>query len=264
MKLVVALLVVAVSSSAYAEREDVTCHERAGKITASFGSETSLRDLATWVMGFSCKNIVIDAEAMRYGARLVVMAPKPMTAKQALALFTDAVTAVGLVVEVKKDTIVVKLGPRTPARTCDPGATSMSTPTPMPAPAGPSDAELAELDKLMDASIKRIDDTHYEVKGSLIDHVLANPLALAKGARVVPSVKDGKPDGFKMYAIRPGSLYARVGLRNGDTLLDVNGMELTSADKALEVYTRVREATQLTVSLVRRGQPVTVQIKIIR
>ena len=68
---------------------------------------------------------------------------------------------------------------------------------------------------------------------------------VAKGARVVPAVKNGKPDGFKLYAIRPSSVYAKLGLQNGDTLQSINGFELTSADKALEVYTKLREATSL-------------------
>ncbi len=70
-------------------------------------------------------------------------------------------------------------------------------------------------------------------------------MAVAKGARVVPAVKNGKPDGFKLYAIRPSSVYAKLGLQNGDTLQSINGFDLTSADKALEVYTKLREATSL-------------------
>ena len=49
--------------------------------------------------------------------------------------------------------------------------------------------------------------------------------------------------GFKLYAIRPSSVYAKIGLTNGDTLSAINGLELTTADKALEVYTKLREAT---------------------
>jgi general secretion pathway protein C len=87
-------------------------------------------------------------------------------------------------------------------------------------------------------------------------------MAVAKGARVVPSMKNGKPDGFKLYAIRPSSAFARLGLANGDTLQSINGFELTSADKALEVYTKLREATSLEVEVTRRGKPVTLKYSI--
>ena len=86
----------------------------------------------------------------------------------------------------------------------------------------------------------------------------------AKGARVVPAVKNGQPDGFKLYAIRAGSLYARIGLENGDQLRSINGLALDSADKALDLYTKVRDATKLEIQLLRRGKPTTITIDIKR
>jgi general secretion pathway protein C len=114
----------------------------------------------------------------------------------------------------------------------------------------------------VDTGIKKIDDTNFEIDKSLIEKVLLNPMAFAKNARVVPSMKNGKPDGFKLYAIRPNSAFARLGLSNGDTLQSINGFELTSADKALEVYTKLREATSLEVDVTRRGKPVTLKYTI--
>ena len=111
-----------------------------------------------------------------------------------------------------------------------------------------------EMQAAIDNGIKKIDDNHYEIDKSLVDKVLANPMGVAKGARVVPAVKDGKPDGFKLYAIRPSSVYSKLGLQNGDTLQSINGFDLTSADKALEVYTKLREATSLQVTVTRRGK----------
>src|SRR5450755_1217712 len=118
----------------------------------------------------------------------------------------------------------------------------------------PSDGSGDEMQAAVDAGVKKIDDNHYEIDKALVDKVLANPMGVAKGARVVPAVKDGKPDGFKLYAIRPSSVYAKLGLQNGDTLQSINGFDLTSADKALEVYTKLREATSLQVSVTRRGK----------
>ena len=119
-----------------------------------------------------------------------------------------------------------------------------------------------ELQSAIDNGIKKIDDNHYEIDKSLVDKVLANPMGVAKGARVVPAVKDGKPDGFKLYAIRPSSVYSKLGLQNGDTLQSINGFDLTSADKALEVYTKLREATSLQVTVTRRGKQEQIQYSI--
>jgi general secretion pathway protein C len=119
-----------------------------------------------------------------------------------------------------------------------------------------------DMQAAVDTGIKKIDDSNYEIDKGLIEKVLLNPMAVAKGARVVPSMKNGKPDGFKLYAIRPTSAFAKLGLSNGDTLQSINGFELTSADKALEVYTKLREATSLEVEVTRRGKPVTLKYSI--
>jgi general secretion pathway protein C len=126
----------------------------------------------------------------------------------------------------------------------------------------PSSDNKDDLQASIDNGIKKLNDNQYEIDKSLVDKVLANPMAVAKGARVVPAVKNGKPDGFKLYAIRPSSVYAKLGLSNGDTLQSINGFELTSADKALEVYTKLREATQLEVEVTRRGKPMTLRYSI--
>ena len=119
-----------------------------------------------------------------------------------------------------------------------------------------------DLQSSIDGGIKKIDDTTYEIEKGLIDKVLLNPMAVAKGARVVPAMKNGKPEGFKLYAIRPTSAFAKLGLTNGDTLTSINGFELNSADKALEVYTKLREATSLELEVTRRGKPVTLKYTI--
>lgn len=138
----------------------------------------------------------------------------------------------------------------------------VAAPPPPPvavAETAPPPAEEGELDL---NGIKKVDDNTFEIDKSLVEKALANPMALAKGARVVPAVKNGKPDGFKLYAIKPNSVFAKMGLQNGDTLEAVNGFELTSADKALEVYTKVRDATQLEVEITRRGKPTTIKYTI--
>ena len=115
---------------------------------------------------------------------------------------------------------------------------------------------------MLDAGIRKIDDTHYEVKRSALDEILANPMAFLGGARVVPAMKHGQPEGFKLYAVRPGALFDRLGLRNGDTLKEIDGHAVHSPDKALEIYSRLRSAQQITLLLARRGGRVVIAIKI--
>jgi len=125
---------------------------------------------------------------------------------------------------------------------------------PFAAPPPPADDPVADAIR---AGVRKLDDTHYSIDRKVMEKLLADPMAMAKGARIVPAMANGKPSGFKLYAIRPYSIYAALGLANGDTLARINGSDLTSADKALEIYTKLRDAKTLVVELVRRGKPLT-------
>jgi len=137
-------------------------------------------------------------------------------------------------------------------------------PPPVVATAAPVDtgAPKDDMTASIDSGIHKIDDTTFEVDRALIDKLLQNPLAASKGARVTPSIKNGKPNGIKLYAIRPSSIYSKLGLANGDTIHSINGFELDSLDKGLEVYQKVKDATSLDVATTRRGKPVTIHYTI--
>lgn len=100
------------------------------------------------------------------------------------------------------------------------------------------------------------------VERQLVEKLLANTTMLATAARFVPSIKDGKPNGFKLYAIRPQSIFGRIGLQNGDTIKAINGSEMTTPDAALALYTKLRNASHLSVQVERRGETVTLDYSI--
>lgn len=76
-------------------------------------------------------------------------------------------------------------------------------------------------------------------------------------ARIVPAFREGVPLGFKLFAIRSGSLYERAGLRNGDIVRSLNGMDLSSPEKALEAYRTQRNASRIEAEIEREGKLIT-------
>jgi general secretion pathway protein C len=121
------------------------------------------------------------------------------------------------------------------------------------APAAPTDPLAAELDK----GIKKVGEHNYEVQRSTLDSLLGNMAALAKGARIVPETKDGKPAGFRLFSIRPDGPFAKIGLLNGDVVSAINGLEMNSPDQALLAYTKLKTANHLSVAIERNGQKIT-------
>ena len=105
-------------------------------------------------------------------------------------------------------------------------------------------------------------DNTCTVERAFVEKLMANPALLAKQARIVPKQKDGEVLGYKLYGIRRGSLPKLLGLKNGDMLTAVNGEDLKSMDKAMALYTKLRRASNLSVSIERKGKNITKEIQI--
>lgn len=92
------------------------------------------------------------------------------------------------------------------------------------------------------------------------DEVLENTAGLATEMRIVPSFENGVARGFKLFAIKQGSFMASCGFENGDVITTVNGMDISSPDKALQVYSKIKDADQLVFAIERKGAKSTVVI----
>jgi general secretion pathway protein C len=124
-------------------------------------------------------------------------------------------------------------------------------PPPAPRSAAP-DPLLAALDQGLSCG-----GGHCQIERSLVEQALRNTAMLATSARFVPAMRDGHPLGFRVFAIRPGSLFARLGLSNGDTIRAINGNDMSTPDQALALYSKLRNASHLSLELDRQGGRIT-------
>lgn len=108
----------------------------------------------------------------------------------------------------------------------------------------------------MGQGIKALDDNNYEIPRDTVDNALSNLNSLAMQARIVPAFKDGKSEGFRLFSIRPDSLYSKIGIVNGDVLKRINGFDLNSPEKALEVYQKLKDSSRIDIEIDRNGSSV--------
>ena len=104
--------------------------------------------------------------------------------------------------------------------------------------------------------VRQLGDNKYEIDRGTLDSTLGDLNKIATQARIVPSFKNGVANGFKLFSIQPGSLYASIGVENGDVIQRINGYEINSPDRALELFQKLRESSHVTIELERGGQPV--------
>ncbi|HSW60143.1 MAG TPA: type II secretion system protein GspC [bacterium] len=107
--------------------------------------------------------------------------------------------------------------------------------------------------------VRKISENQYVIRRQDLQKVTGNLNSLARQARIVPSKKD---NGFKVFSITKDSLYSKIGIQNGDVIKSINGIELSSPDKALEAYSRLQSASKLSLDIVRRGQNETMEYTI--
>ena len=139
-----------------------------------------------------------------------------------------------------------------------PGPTVGAAPAPATPAAPAGDPLMAEMEK----GVKKITENNYEVQRGTVDSLLSNMSVLSRAARIVPEIKDGKAAGFRMFSVRPDGPFAKIGFQNGDVISAINGLDMSSPDKALEVYTKLRSASHLSVAMERNGQKITKEYSI--
>lgn len=76
-------------------------------------------------------------------------------------------------------------------------------------------------------------------------------------ARLLPSQKDGKVEGFKASEVKSSGVFAMIGIKNGDIVQRLNDFPIDSPDKALQSFIALKGQNRLKLDMIRDGRPVT-------
>ena len=125
-----------------------------------------------------------------------------------------------------------------------------------------SRSSLSSDDQELGSSIRKIGENRYEIDSREIQMAMNDIDKVSRQAKFVPSYKDGSAVGFKVFRIKPNSFYKKLGLRNGDVITAINGFEINSIEKALQLYQKLRTEKNLNLDITRRGQQITLEYMI--
>jgi general secretion pathway protein C len=129
------------------------------------------------------------------------------------------------------------------------------TPSPLPAAAvpgsaGPPPAPMVVVVPATASTTRVVDVRRSDLERAMLQHAV----------RAVPVLRSGQASGIKLYAIRPLSPFAALGLENGDTLLAVNDVPISLAGAPIELYRQWTQADHLDLDIERGGQPVRILV----
>lgn len=105
--------------------------------------------------------------------------------------------------------------------------------------------------------------TSTQVTKSWVENILKNKLSSTlQDARAIPNLVNGQIKGFAITQIVPDSVYAKLGLQDGDVVSSINGIELNDAGRAIQTLNSLRNETHIELQVLRNGQPTQFSVNI--
>ncbi len=116
---------------------------------------------------------------------------------------------------------------------------------------------MAGLPSLTGGNIQKVGQGNYVIPESQFKSATQNMGELLTQARVIPNIAGNKINGYRIFAITPGSIYANIGLQDGDVIHSVNGIQVTTPESALQLFQQLQNERRFTVNIDRNGQSMT-------
>ena len=83
------------------------------------------------------------------------------------------------------------------------------------------------------------------------DQIMADPAKIMEVATAEPFSKDGVFLGFRVSPGKQRRFFRQLGLRNGDVVKEVNGIQMDSAEKGLMLMSEISGASDLNITVLR-------------
>ena len=215
-----------------------------GKLTAITQTPTSQAAAAGAAPPPSAGDLTLLGTAVGSFRETFALVAKGSSHEERVFRLGDTVFSAGPLVLVKKDLAEILVGGKrvkilTPAATAEAAA---SAPAAQPASGGLASPAGAG---------------NYVIDQRALNAALDNIGQAMTDARLLPSVKDGKVEGFKASEVKPQGIFGTIGIKNGDVLLRMNDFPIDSPEKAIQSFASLKGQSRIKLDLIRDGQPTT-------
>lgn len=169
------------------------------------------------------------------------------TVKKTQGLYRQGDSIQGAVVKsILRGKVVLKIGDRDEVLTMEePGSYVTGT---------ASDISQAETVPVAAPSAPAAIERNITIKRSDINESLKDLNGLISQASIQSHYTDGEADGLAVTGIKAGSIFRKMGLRNGDIVKGVNDNEIKSPEDLINIYNDLKSAPDISLQIMRRGQ----------
>ena len=162
----------------------------------------------------------------------------------------DQIPDIGEISEIRRDGMVVRQGDQ--QELLELAASQIDKPpsTPIPTPAGSAVAPVPGSP--VRAVIDRRD----------VEQAMGDLPKLLSQARAVPYMVNGAMNGFRLDYIAPSSFYEKIGLKYGDVLQQVNGVDIRDPSTMLTLFQQLRNENAVKLNILRGNQRTSMNFEI--
>ncbi|MEF8943299.1 MAG: type II secretion system protein N [Desulfohalobiaceae bacterium] len=116
------------------------------------------------------------------------------------------------------------------------------------------DEDVASGDRKVASRSRESTDRERSISRDYVTQSLQNMSKLMQDALIKPYMESGETKGFQLDNIRSGSFYDRIGLRNKDVILQVDGKNLQSPQQMMEFTQKLSSKDRVELTIQRNGQ----------
>lgn len=94
------------------------------------------------------------------------------------------------------------------------------------------------------------------IKEKALDQALANLPQLLTEIRAVPYFEDGKAKGLRLFAIKSGSIFERIGWKNGDIIKEIDDAPLKDFTPVIKIFDTLKRNESVSILIERNREKV--------
>jgi general secretion pathway protein C len=152
----------------------------------------------------------------------------------------DQIPDVGEISEIRRDGMVVRQGDQ--QELLELAASQVEKPPSAPVTAGSAIATVPG------SPVRTVLDRSY------VEQSMGDLPKLLSQARAVPYMVNGAMNGFRLDFIAPSSFYEKIGLKYGDVLQQVNGVDIRDPGTMLTLFQQLRNEKSVKLDVLRNNQ----------
>ncbi len=102
--------------------------------------------------------------------------------------------------------------------------------------------------------VKKLAPNRFVVNREDVTKAVGNVNQFMTQARIKPFLQAGRPSGFTIGEITPGSLIDKLGVRNNDVIKKVNGQPINKPEEIFQAYSQLQRDGNIEIEIDRSGR----------